>query len=101
LALVVLRFAGGLVVVWGFGLPWALAGYWLIWGWVLFDVFFYALNSDASDGCSLGMWFRLRVSGDGWLGFGVCSDRLSALWVDGCDEPESLILAQSERWRHA
>jgi hypothetical protein len=33
---------------------------------LLLDVFFYAFDSDASDGCSLG--FGL---GDGWLEFGV------------------------------
>jgi hypothetical protein len=32
-------------------------------------------------------------------GFSFCL-LCSGLWLE-CDEPESLILAQSERWRHA
>ena len=65
-------------------------------------------------------WMSVHVSFDmyglfGWLGFGsagvlaLCSVDAFALAVrlhDGAqcfvlDEPESLILAQSERWRHA
>ena len=62
--------------------------------------------------CSLTIASGLIVFGKGYVG-GVC---LAFCGMDGCvlvyfgfgfvlflgvDEPESLILAQSERWRHA
>ena len=48
----------------------------------------------------------LRCMDDAGFGVWICSDRLvlvSLLGFTGSrrDEPESLILAQSERWRHA
>ncbi len=42
----------------------------------------------------LGLFVAVAVSSC----FGVV---LPGLGIGGCDEPESLILAQSERWRHA
>ena len=48
----------------------------------------------SNDGVGLIGW--CVGDGLGWL-FVCCVWCVSA----GCDEPESLILAQSERWRHA
>ncbi len=61
----------------------------------------YALTVDASErrarscGC-------VRYEGWGWghVRFGVSGSPLRGIW-GFWDEPESLILAQSERWRHA
>ena len=49
----------------------------------------------------VGIWHM--VDGSGSVRFGAfCALGALCLWVLGCwDEPESLILAQSERWRHA
>ena len=67
-------------------------------GWFWFD----GLGSLLSCG---GVWFAGLVRDVRRMAVLVCFGGL--LWVvlvglDGCwDEPESLILAQSERWRHA
>ena len=48
---------------------------------------------------SKDMFLGFRIQGLG-LGLRVCSFGLVPMGA-GLDEPESLILAQSERWRHA
>ena len=66
-------------------------------------VLLMCLAEDALTVCFEGSgWFVLSGDGMDWLRMSwVCS-----LWGfssegEFCDEPESLILAQSERWRHA
>jgi hypothetical protein len=51
----------------------------------------------------LGVWLFVGMAGDdgervrvGWFGAGCAPE---GVWL--VNEPESLILAQSERWRHA
>ena len=69
--------------------------------WVL--VVWLGLVALAADGCVADglclfcVWFLSDAWALGWrVFFGAC---WLGVWV--LDEPESLILAQSERWRHA
>ncbi len=51
--------------------------------------------------CCLG-WPAVGMAWVRWMGFGwVRGFGGLGLWLWAADEPESLILAQSERWRHA
>ena len=83
----------------GYGLGfWALVRGlgWMAWGWVLGR---YAGISGyrLMDVFGVRFWFGFGLFGLGH-GFGLLFGCCAVAWRD---EPESLILAQSERWRHA
>ena len=94
---------------WRLGLAWiGLRGVWALFDligvgfgclWML-SVFVWVVCLDGLSLAWLGLGpCVLEVCGD-WLGCpAVCWGACWLLWA--CEEPESLILAQSERWRHA
>ena len=67
--------------------------------WSFWDVCWRVFRLNALTDVSKDMFLGREIQGLG-LGLRVCSLWFGLLGLD-CDEPESLILAQSERWRHA
>ena len=79
--------------------------------WLVFAENAFGFGLDVFADVSFG-WMSKRLVLAGrmfWAWAGFCSDDVllfpGIVWMLGtvmcCDEPESLILAQSERWRHA